>query len=120
MQRGDRKRTAALVSNLCRCCIRDAEVVSQDSALLADGIGATANLVIVDAPGSGQSLVHRGKKSPGCFHPVTIKMNSNRQRRILANAVRLITPRGFLAYLTCTYLLKENERNVECLLKNYP
>jgi 16S rRNA C967 or C1407 C5-methylase (RsmB/RsmF family) len=44
-------------------------------------------------------------------------MNSNRQRRILANAVRLLKPGGYLAYMTCTYAIKENERVVEWLLK---
>ncbi len=44
-------------------------------------------------------------------------MNCNRQRRILSNAVRLVAPGGFLAYMTCTYSLKENERNLEWLLK---
>ena len=114
------KRLGALVSNLRRCRLDAVDVVSKDSARLADIHSEWADLVIVDAPCSGQSLVARGKKSPGCFHPATINMNANRQRRILSNAVRMVVPGGYLAYITCTYSLKENERNVDWLMKKNP
>jgi 16S rRNA C967 or C1407 C5-methylase (RsmB/RsmF family) len=77
-------------------------------------------MVIVDAPCSGQSLLARGKESPGCFHPATINMNSNRQKRIVANAAKLVAPGGCLAYMTCTYSEKENEDVVRWLHKRFP
>jgi 16S rRNA C967 or C1407 C5-methylase (RsmB/RsmF family) len=114
------KRTGTLIANLRRCRIHPTRVCSIDTAPLADQLGAVADVVIVDAPCSGQSLIARGKKSPGCFHPATMNMNANRQRRILSNAVRLVAPGGWLAYMTCTYALKENECNLEWLLKHNP
>jgi 16S rRNA C967 or C1407 C5-methylase (RsmB/RsmF family) len=78
------------------------------------------DVVIVDAPCSGQSLLGRGKESPGCFHPATINMNSNRQKRILANSAAVVSPGGYLAYLTCTYSMKENEEVVRWFLKKFP
>lgn len=114
------KRTAALIANLQRCRIRPAAVVSMDVSRLAEAIPGTAGLVVVDAPCSGQSLVARGKPSPGCFHPATVNMNANRQRRILAHAARLVAPEGYLAYMTCTYARKENENNLLWLLKTFP
>jgi 16S rRNA C967 or C1407 C5-methylase (RsmB/RsmF family) len=115
-----RKRTAALISNLARCQIHPAAVVTMDSSRLAAACPQSASLVVVDAPCSGQSLVARGKRAPGGFHPATINMNANRQRRILANAARLVAPGGCLAYITCTYSVKENENNVSWLLKKEP
>lgn len=115
-----KKRTGALISNLRRCHIPNALVTTLDSSRLAEACPRAADLVIVDAPCSGQSLVAKGKESPGCFHPATINMNANRQRRILANAVRLVAPGGFLAYITCTYASKENEANLRWLLKGHP
>jgi 16S rRNA C967 or C1407 C5-methylase (RsmB/RsmF family) len=114
------KRTAALISNLRRCRIHPAVVASMDSSRLADAWPGAAQLVIVDAPCSGQSLIARGKKSPGCFHPATINMNANRQRRILAHAAKLVAPGGHLAYITCTYSYKENENNVLWLRRTRP
>jgi 16S rRNA C967 or C1407 C5-methylase (RsmB/RsmF family) len=113
------KRIPALISNLKRCRVSPVFVVNADTRVLAETAPQTADVVLVDAPCSGQSLVARGKKSPGCFHPATINMNANRQRRILANSTALVKPGGYLIYMTCTYSLKENERNVEWLLKKH-
>jgi 16S rRNA C967 or C1407 C5-methylase (RsmB/RsmF family) len=77
-------------------------------------------VVIVDAPCSGQSLLAKGAKAPGCFHPVTINKNANRQKRILANAAQLVAPQGYLAYMTCTYSVEENEQVIEWLLERFP
>lgn len=114
-----RKRTGALISNLRRCRVRPTMVISRDTSYLAEALRETAELVIVDAPCSGQSLVARGKPSPGCFHPATINMNANRQRRILANSARLVAPGGYLAYITCTYSPKENEGNLKWFVKRF-
>ena len=80
---------------------------------------ASADVVIVDAPCSGQSLVARGRDAPGCFHPATINLNANRQRRILANAATCVAREGSLLYITCTYSEKENERNLEWFLNHF-
>lgn len=115
-----KKRTAALIANLQRCRVAPAAVVSMDSSRLAQALPQSASLVIVDAPCSGQSLRVRGKPAPGCFHPATINLNANRQRRILANAAQLVAPGGYLAYSTCTYALKENEDNLQWLVRLRP
>ena len=132
-----RKRTGALISNFTRCGVgREAEkgrgdaqsatepsraaVISMDTAPMAERAPHSADLVIVDAPCSGQSLVVKGDAAPGAFHPATVNMNTNRQRRILANAASLVVGGGHLAYLTCTYAPKENEGNVQWFLKQFP
>ena len=114
------KRLGALKSNLTRCGVQVAEVTCLDPSRLAEQMPSEAEVVIVDAPCSGQSLVAKGKEAPGAFHPATINMNANRQRRILANAAQLVKPGGHLAYITCTYSEKENESNVEWFLKKFP
>lgn len=115
-----KKRTAQLIANLKRCRVRPAAVTALDSSELARRAAATASLVIVDAPCSGQSLIAKGRENPGCFHPATINLNANRQRRILANSAALVAPGGHLAYLTCTYSLKENEGNAAWFMKQFP
>lgn len=114
------KRTAALISNLRRCKIAPARVVCQDSSVLAEKLAGAARLTIVDAPCSGQSLLVKGKLQPGCFHPSTINMNANRQRRIIANSAKTVAPGGYLAYMTCTFSQQENEEIVDWLMKHFP
>ncbi|HLO49320.1 MAG TPA: RsmB/NOP family class I SAM-dependent RNA methyltransferase [Kamptonema sp.] len=114
------KRIGMLLSNLKRCQITPSVVMSRDSQILAETIPATANIVIVDAPCTGQSLIAKGEKAPGCFHPVTINNNANRQKRILANSAKIVAPQGYLAYMTCTYSLAENEQVSEWFASKFP
>ena len=114
------KRIGMLWSNFQRCQIKPAAVVRLDSQVLAELIPQSMSLVLVDAPCSGQSLIAKGLKAPGCFHPVMINKNANRQKRILANSLQLVAPQGYLLYSTCTYAPQENESVVEWLLKKFP
>lgn len=104
------KRLGMLISNLRRCQIQPAQVLNTEVEVVAQTLPGTANLVLVDAPCSGQSLLAKGDVAPGCFHPVTINHNANRQKRILAHAVTLIAPQGYLLYTTCTFAPAENEQ----------
>lgn len=114
------KRIGMLISNLKRCQISKSVVTSGDSEKLAEIIPQTANLVIVDAPCTGQSLLAKGEKAPGCFHPVTINSNANRQKRILANSAKIVAPQGYLVYMTCTYSPAENEQVTEWFIAKFP
>lgn len=103
------KRIPALISNLKRCHVYPAVVINADTGVLADTGPQTADVVLVDAPCSGQSLVARGKKSPGCFHPATINMNA---KSTASNSGELDVPREtrWLADLYDLYLLTEGKR----------
>jgi len=114
------KRMGMLISNLRRCQINPSAAANVDSKILAEKMPQTANLVIVDAPCTGQSLLAKGDKAPGCFHHVTINSNANRQKRILANSAKIVAPQGYLAYMTCTYSTTENEQVSEWLLSKFP
>jgi len=114
------KRMGALLSNLKRCGVAGAIASSLDTQALAAAIPQTADVAIVDAPCTGQSLLVKGIDAPGCFHPVNINKNANRQKRIVANAAQLVAPQGYLAYMTCAYSPEENEQVVDWLLSRFP
>ncbi len=114
------KRLGMLMSNFKRCYIHPHIIVNRDSSIFAEKIPLSSDLVIVDAPCSGQSLLAKGNKAPGCFHPTTINKNANRQKRIIANSAQIVAPQGYLAYTTCTYSPEENERVCEWFLKKFP
>ncbi|MUL35478.1 RsmB/NOP family class I SAM-dependent RNA methyltransferase [Gloeocapsopsis dulcis] len=113
------KRVGMLISNLKRCRISPTIVLSKDSSEL-NQISSSSQLVIVDAPCSGQSLLAKGGKVPGCFHPTTINKNANRQKRIITNSAQLVAPKGYLTYMTCTYSIEENEQVCEWFLNKFP
>lgn len=114
------KRIGALVSNLQRCHIHPHQVFSYDSEQWAMRSPMSIDVVLVDAPCTGQSLIAKGDDAPGCFHPVQINKNANRQRRILANAAQTVALGGYLAYMTCTYSPEENEETIAWLLTRFP
>lgn len=115
-----RKRTSTLIGNYERCHLEGAGVASADTAVWARRARELFDLVLVDAPCSGQSLIAKGDEAPGCFHPQMIDMNHSRQRRISGNAYHAVRPGGHLLYMTCTYSRKENEKVIEWLLREYP
>ncbi len=110
-------RLGVLKENLKRCRAEGVEVMCADPQHLAHVLVASMDLVLVDAPCSGQSLLARGTRNPGCFHPVTIRRNAMRQRRILVEASKTVRPGGYLFYSTCTFSVAENEEVVEWFLK---
>ncbi len=77
------------------------------------------DLVIVDAPCSGQSLLAKGIDNPGCFHPNILKGNAKRQLRILSQAADCVLLGGYLFYSTCTFTIRENEGVIEKFLKHH-
>ncbi|MBD2194751.1 MULTISPECIES: RsmB/NOP family class I SAM-dependent RNA methyltransferase [Calothrix] len=114
------KRLGMLISNLKRCQIHPSLVANRDSSIFAETIPLSANLVLVDAPCTGQSLLAKGETAPGCFHPTNINKCANRQKRIIANSAQLVAPQGYLAYMTCTYSPEENEEVCQWFLERFP
>jgi 16S rRNA C967 or C1407 C5-methylase (RsmB/RsmF family) len=115
-----RKRTGMLISNLERCKLPDVWVTTWDPAVWANRAREAFDLVLVDAPCSGQSLLAKGGEAEGCFHPKMVGMNASRQRRILANAAQCVAPGGHLLYMTCTFSPEENEKVILWFLKGHP
>lgn len=114
------KRLGMLISNLKRCQIQPSVVMNRDPSVLAEKYDRTSDLVIVDAPCTGQSLLAKGEKAVGCFHPANINQCANRQKRIIANSAKIVAPQGYLAYMTCTYSIEENEEVCQWLMKKFP
>lgn len=116
------KRLGMLHSNLKRCGLLGTatEILHQDPQTLVENFAQTIEVAIVDAPCSGQSLLAKGEKNPGCFHPAQINKNANRQKRILGHTAPLIKLGGYLAYMTCTYSLEENEKVMNWFLRHFP
>lgn len=115
-----RKRVRILIANLKRCGATDSLVFNLDPKIFAEEVPQAADVVIVDAPCSGQSLLAKGDTALGCFHPVNINKNASRQRRIIGQAAQTVAGGGYLAYMTCTFSPEENEQVGAWLLKTFP
>lgn len=110
------KRRAVMAGNLIRCGVEPVWQSGMHGPDLKEAFTEGCDVVLVDAPCSGQSLVARGQEAPGAFHPAVINTNANRQKKILAFAAQCVRQGGWLLYMTCTFSPEENEEVVAWLL----
>lgn len=113
------KRVKALISNFSRCKIQNSIITCSEAYYLTKSLTKCADLVIVDAPCSGQSLPAKGVNADNPFHPVVVNKCVRRQRKILADAQSLVAGGGYLAYMTCTFSKEENEEMLEWFLREF-
>ena len=111
-----RSRIAALKYNLARTGSDRYAISSMDPSALVDKLGGVFDLVLVDAPCSGQALVGRGKQSTAAMTSKQVQHSAARQNRILDSAVGLLKSSGRLIYSTCTFATEENESQMTRLV----
>lgn len=74
------------------------------------------DLIIVDAPCSGEGMFRKDPKTIAHWTPKTMHDCAERQREILSSIQGSLKPGGRLVYSTCTYNPYENEEIVQWLL----
>lgn len=116
----DRKRCRILRSNLERMGSTRVTVTNTDTKDLADSFGAIFDLVVCDAPCSGEGMMRKYEEAITEWSEENVLMCADRQKEILENACRLTAPDGYLLYSTCTFSLEENEITVDSFLSRHP
>lgn len=112
-------RRGILRENMQRCGVEPVEITGLRPDQWAKE-GRVFDLLLVDAPCSGQSLLAKGIKNPGCLGPSMVNGNAKRQKGILLAAVQCAAPGAHLLYTTCTYDPDENEKVMAYILKRVP
>ncbi|PWT78123.1 MAG: RNA methyltransferase [Bacteroidetes bacterium] len=74
------------------------------------------DVMIIDAPCSGSGLFRRDPEAIGEWSEANVKLCSQRQQRILAEAWPALKEDGLLVYCTCSYSKEENEDIVDWIL----
>ena len=70
------------------------------------------DVVLIDAPCSGEGLFRKDKNAIEEWSEKNIEMCSVRQKDIVKHASGCLKPGGFLVYSTCTYEPVENDENI--------
>ena len=113
-------RSRILAGNVERMGLDNVCVTNLDSKYLAEWYAGYFDLVVVDAPCSGEGMFRKNDQAVSEWSPANVTMCAERQKEILENAVRCVVPGGYLLYSTCTYSTEENEEIVAWLLSRYP
>ncbi len=111
-------RIGPLQLNLARTGSDRYAVSNLDPESLADRLGGQFDLVLVNAPCSGQAMLGRGKQKTASLSAKQIGHSAIRQNRILDAATRLVRDGGRLVYSTCTFAEAENEAQVSRLIES--
>ncbi len=82
-------------------------------------LGETFDMILVDAPCSGEGMFRKDEQSRKEWSVDLVKLSAKRQQRILNAAWQLLKPGGYLAYSTCTFNTLENEDNLAFLQETF-
>lgn len=114
------KRAKIIVSNFERLGIRNAMVVSMDTAELSRMFRGAFDIVLCDAPCSGEGMLRKYDAASEEWSEENVALCAARQSEILDNVIPLVRAGGYLLYSTCTYSTEENERVVIRVLREHP
>lgn len=116
----DQARTAEIVDNLSRVQ-NDVQVITADAARPDEWWdGKPFDRILVDAPCSALGVV---SKHPDIKHhrkPADLDRVVEKQRHLLEGLLPLLNRNGKLLYTTCSILARENDGQIEAILRNHP
>lgn len=113
-------RAKTLSGNIERLGFKNTAVTNTDTKILSKIFPDFFDLVIADAPCSGEGMFRKDGGAVEEWSEANVLMCAERQREILENVARCVRVSGKLLYSTCTFSLEENEKNVEWFLKTHP
>ncbi len=113
------ERARILSQNIERMGIRNAIVTNADSGALALRFPATFDVVIVDAPCSGEGMFRKEEQAIPNWSVENTLLCGERQDEILDNAAVMVADGGTLVYSTCTFAPVENEGSIGRFLKRH-
>ena len=88
-------------------------IITQNKPEDFAGLENYFDVILVDAPCSGEGLFRKDKNAVSEWSEKNVAMCSVRQKDILQHATSCLKPGGYLIYSTCTYETVENDENIE-------
>jgi len=110
-------RAKTLLSNVERLGLTNTAVTMFDSEELAELFPSLFDIVVVDAPCSGEGMFRKEPDALADWSEECVKGCAERSKAILLNASKCVKDGGYLLYSTCTFSEEENENNVFALLQ---
>lgn len=112
-------RAGILSSNFERLGLDNVIVTNKKCDELSIQLENYADLVILDAPCSGEGIIRKYPTILDEYSIDNIKYLANIQSRLLENAYKIIKKGGQLLYSTCTYSFEEDEDQISNFLNRH-
>lgn len=113
------QRCMILSSNLERLGLDNVIVTNKIVNNLADQLENYADLVILDAPCSGEGMIRKYPEILDEYSLDIINELSKLQSELLEDAYRILKGNGQLLYSTCTYAFEEDEQQITNFLNKH-
>lgn len=112
-------RCKILTGNIERLGLKNCITTCMDTNRLAEKFPDTFDLIMVDAPCSGEGMFRKEEIAVSEWSEENVRKCAVRQKEILENAVKCLKDGGYIIYATCTFSLEENEMVVDAFLKEH-
>ena len=113
-------RCKILTGNVERLGFRNTATTCMDPSRVAKVFPETFDLVMVDAPCSGEGMFRKDDTAIREWSVDNVLHCAQRQAGILEHTATVLKPGGYLVYATCTFSLEENEMVVDGFLQAHP
>ncbi len=113
-------RCKILTGNIERMGFKNAITTCMSPQKIAKEFPETFDMIMVDAPCSGEGMFRKDDTAIAEWSPENVKMCAERQTEILDCAVKMLKSGGYIVYSTCTFSLEENEMTIDAFLERHP
>lgn len=113
-------RCKILTGNIERLGLKNTVTTCMDTQRLAVLFPKTFDMIMVDAPCSGEGMFRKEENAIKEWSEENVKKCAERQKYILENAADALKNGGYIVYATCTFSLEENEMVVDSFLQTNP
>lgn len=111
------QRNKVLQHNINKWGYANSIVVQNEATSLRDS-GLKFDVVVVDAPCSGEGLFRKDPEAVQEWSPEQVLVCANRQQQLLEALTPAVKEGGYLLYSTCTFQPAENDLQVEKLVRS--
>lgn len=112
------KRAKILAENITKWGTTNC-IVTNASAELINNSKEQFDLILVDAPCSGEGMFRKDLNARNEWSKDNVELCSLRQRDIISTIVNNLKQDGILVYSTCTFNQQENEENVDFFIREF-
>ena len=112
-------RALVLSQNLERLGLDNVIITNKKCSQLAQQLEGCADIVILDAPCSGEGMIRKYPEILDEYSSNNILSLAKTQEELLENAYQILNEEGILIYSTCTYAFEEDEDQITDFLKKH-
>lgn len=116
----DGRRLSALIPRIERAGIRNVQLRHPKENASLNDLEAKMDLVMIDAPCTGVGTWRRKPDAKWRVQPNALEKRIGDQAMILRQACNYVKPGGRLVYVTCSFLMEENEDQFASFLADRP